>query len=74
LTAPTLPKSPAHDEIVRLVEEMLSLQKQYQQAEATLEDACHPLKRRIETLDREINRREYALYGLTEAGIKIVQG
>jgi hypothetical protein len=64
----------AHDEIVKLVEEMLALQKQHQQAEAALEDARHPLQRRIEALDREIDQRVYALYGLTEEEIKIVEG
>ncbi len=64
----------AHDEIVKLVEEMLSLQKQHQQAEAAKEDARHPLQRRIETLDKEIDARVYALYGLTEEEIKIVEG
>ena len=64
----------AHDEIVKLVEEMLALQKQCQQADTALEDARHPLKRRIESLDREIDQRVYALYRLTEAEIKIVEG
>jgi signal transduction histidine kinase len=64
----------AHDEIVKLVEEMLALQKQHQQADAALEDSRHPLKQRIESLDREIDQRVYALYGLTEAEIKIVGG
>jgi hypothetical protein len=56
----------AYDEIVKRVEEYLSLQKQRQQAEAALEDSRHALKRQIETLDREIDQRVYALYGLTE--------
>ena len=64
----------AHDEIVSLVEEMLDLQKQHQQALSALEDARHPLQRRIEALDREIDRRVYALHGLTEEEIKIVEG
>jgi type I restriction-modification system DNA methylase subunit len=63
----------AHDEIVKLVEEMLALQKQYQQADTALEDSRHPLKRRIESLDREIDKRVYALYKLTTAEIKIVE-
>jgi hypothetical protein len=59
---------------VKLVEEMLALQKQRQQANTALEDSRHTLKRRIESLDREIDHRVYALYGLTEEGIKIVEG
>jgi type I restriction-modification system DNA methylase subunit len=64
----------AHDEIVKLVEEMLALQKQHQQAEAALEDSRYPLQRRIENLDKEIDQRVYALYGLTPAEIKIIEG
>ncbi len=64
----------AHDEITKLVVEMLVLQKQYQQANYTLEDERHPLLRRIEVLDKEIDLRIYSLYGLTDAEIKIVEG
>jgi hypothetical protein len=32
------------------------------------------LKREIETTDRQINKLVYALYGLTEEEIKIVEG
>jgi len=38
----------AHDEIVRLVQEMLDLQKQHQQAEAAKEDARFALHKRIQ--------------------------
>jgi type I restriction-modification system DNA methylase subunit len=64
----------AHDEIVKLVEEILALEEQYRQANAALEDSRHPLKLRIETLDRELDQRVYKLYGLTEAEKKIVEG
>jgi len=63
-----------HDEIVKLVEEMLALQKQHQQAEAGKEDARFALQKRIQALDQEIDVRVYSLYGLTEAEIKIVEG
>jgi hypothetical protein len=56
-----------------LVREMLALQEQHQQVEATMEDAHHPIMRRIESLDREIDRRVYVQYGLTEEEIKIVE-
>jgi hypothetical protein len=52
---------------------MLALQGQHRQVEPAMEDARHPLMRRIESLDREIDRRVYAQYGLTEEEIKIVE-
>jgi hypothetical protein len=64
----------AHDEIVKMVEEMLALQKQRQQAEAGKEDARFALQKRIQALDKEIDARVYRLYGLTEEEIKIVEG
>ena len=63
-----------HDEIVRLVEEMLDLQKQHQQAEAGKEDARFTLQKRIQAVDEEIDARVYGLYGLTEEEIKVVEG
>jgi len=63
----------AHDEIVKMVEEMLELQKQRQQAEAGKEDARFALQMRIEALDKEIDARVYRLYGLTEEEIKVVE-
>jgi predicted type IV restriction endonuclease len=65
-------KKSAHDEIVNLVQEMLDLQKQHQQAEAAKEDARFALQKRIQELDQAIDARVYRLYGLTEAEIKIV--
>jgi hypothetical protein len=64
----------AHDEIVKMVEEMLALQKQRQQAEVAKEDARFALQKRIQALDREIDARVYRLYGLTEEEIRIVEG
>ena len=63
----------AHDEIVRLVEQMLELQKQRQQAEAAKEDTRFALQKRIQELDSEIDARVYRLYGLTKEEIKIVE-
>ncbi len=64
----------AHDAIVNLVEQMLDLQKQHQQAEAAQEDSRFPLQKRIQELDNEIDAHVFDLYGLTEAEIKIVEG
>ncbi len=64
----------AHDEIVKMVEEMLALQKQRQQAEAGKEDIRFSLQKRIEALDQEIDARVYHLYGLTPEEIGIVEG
>jgi len=63
----------AHDEIVKMVEEMLALQKQRQQAEAAKEDARFALQKRIQALDEEIDARVYRLYRLTEEEIGIVE-
>ncbi|KAF0107976.1 MAG: putative type IV restriction endonuclease [Anaerolineaceae bacterium] len=63
-----------HDEIVKMVEEMLALQKQHQQAKTGKEDVRFSLQKRIQALDKEIDVRVYRLYGLTEEEIKIVEG
>ena len=65
----------AHDEIVRLVEKMLALQKehQYVRREDDL-DRVRNLERQIAQVDAEIDQRVYALYGLTEDEIKTVEG
>ncbi len=62
-----------HDAIVKLVEEMLELQKEHAEAERALDDRRHALKRRIDEIDREIDRRVYDLYGLTTEEIAIVE-
>ena len=64
----------AHDEIVALVEEMLALQKERAAAESALDDRRFSLSKRIEQVDAEIDRRVYALYGLSEAEIRVVEG
>jgi hypothetical protein len=63
-----------HDEIVKMVEEMLDLQKQRQQAEAAKEDVRFALQKRIQALETEIDAQVYRLYGLTEEEVKIVEG
>jgi hypothetical protein len=63
----------AHDEIVKMVDEMLDLQKEYQQADANKEDARFILQKRIKELDNKIDACVYRLYGLTEEEIKIIE-
>jgi hypothetical protein len=65
----------AHDEIVSLVEKMLSLQKARQAARPEEDlDRVRTLEKQIAIVDAAIDRRVYALYGLTEEVIKIVEG
>jgi hypothetical protein len=65
----------AHDEIVRLVEKMLALQKEHQSVRREEElDRVRNLEKQIARVDEEIDQRVYALYGLTEDEIKIVEG
>jgi len=65
---------PAHDEIVRLVEKMLALQKERQSVRREDDlDRVRNLERQIAQVDAEIDQRVYALYGLTEEEIKIVE-
>lgn len=64
----------AHDEIVRLVERMLVLQKERQSVRREDDlDRVRNLERQIARVDAEIDQRVYALYGLTEEEIKIVE-
>lgn len=65
----------AHDEIIKLVEIMLSLQKERQSLDpGTHFDEIDEVKRKIAHVDEEIDQRVYKLYGLTEEEIKIVEG
>jgi hypothetical protein len=58
------------DEIVSLVERMLSLHKQNPKTPQEQE----MVKREIESTDRGIDKLVYELYGLTEEEIGIVEG
>lgn len=65
----------AHDEIVKLVQKMLALQKERQTVRPEDDfDRARNLDREIEHIDKEIDQRVYALYGLNEEEIKIVEG
>ena len=61
-----------HDLMVQLVEQMLSLHKQLPEAKTSHEQTI--LQRQIEATDRQIDKLVYALYGLTEEEIAIVEG
>jgi type I restriction-modification system DNA methylase subunit len=64
----------AHDEIVQLVQKMLTLQNEHQlvRPEDNL-DLVRSLDRQISQVDQEIDRRVYRLYGLTDAEIQLVE-
>ncbi|MFZ5879582.1 MAG: Eco57I restriction-modification methylase domain-containing protein [Chloroflexota bacterium] len=65
----------AHDEIVELVERMLALQKERQSVRAEEDlDLVRKLERQIAEVDAEIDRRVYALYGLTAEEVQVVEG
>ena len=59
-----------HDKLVSLVERMLVLHKQSPRTPQEQE----MVKREIESTDRAIDKLVYALYGLSEEEIKIVEG
>ena len=61
-----------HNEIVRLVDAMIDLNKQKQQV--TLPNQIEQLEQRIEHTDKKIDQLVYQLYGLTDEEIKIVEG
>lgn len=66
------PNKSLHDEIVKLVDTMLELNKQKQKA--SLPNEIEQLEQRIAHTDKKIDRLVYQLYGLTEEEIKIVEG
>ena len=61
-----------HQNMESCVERMLSLHKQLAAARTPGESAL--LQRQVESTDRQIDRLVYALYGLSEEEIKIVEG
>jgi hypothetical protein len=58
--------------MANLVEKMLDLHRQL--AAATIPQAKTMLRRQIEATDRQIDRLVYALYGLVEDEIRLVEG
>jgi hypothetical protein len=64
----------AHDEIVKLVEKMLALQKKRQSVRREDDlDRVRSLERQIAQVDAEIDQKVYALYGLTEEEIRVIE-
>jgi hypothetical protein len=61
-----------HDEMVRLVEQMLALHQKV--ATATNPADRQMYQRQIAATDRAIDRLVYQLYNLTEEEIRIVEG
>ncbi len=61
-----------HDDMVKLVEQMLELHRRLAVARTSQEKTM--LQRQIDATDREIDKLVYQLYDLTEAEIKIVEG
>jgi hypothetical protein len=60
-----------HDQMVGLVDRMLSLNKQLLTAKTAHEKTI--LQRQIDATDRQIDRLVYELYGLTDEEIKIIE-
>ncbi len=60
-----------HDNLVKLVEQMLALNKQLAAAKAPQTQTV--LQRRIDATDKQIDELVYQLYGLTAAEIEIVE-
>ena len=61
-----------HDQMVALVEQMLALHQRLAAAKTPPEQTA--LARQITATDTEIDRLVYALYGLTDDEIKLVEG
>ncbi|MCL5737743.1 MAG: restriction endonuclease subunit M, partial [Bacteroidetes bacterium] len=61
-----------HDDLVNLVERMLSLHKELQSKQ--FDSEREPIERQITATDKKIDALVYELYGLTEEEIKIVEG
>jgi hypothetical protein len=69
------PESAIEGVDIQLVEKMLSLQKECQSVKPEEDlDKARSLDRQIRSADEEIDKRVYALYGLTGEEIKIIEG
>ena len=69
---PTSDKMHAHDKLVALVEKMLALHQQL--AAAKTPQDTNLLQRQINATDKQIDQLVYALYGLTDEEIALVEG
>jgi type I restriction-modification system DNA methylase subunit len=63
-----------HDSIVGLVEEMLALQERLAPLRGMPSEERLELERRIAQVDRALDEAVYALYGLTDAERRLVEG
>lgn len=72
LDLPKPTEKAAHDQLVRLVEQILSAKEKFSAAKSEQEQAR--LERLASGLDRQIDDAVYALYGLTDEEIKLVEG
>jgi type I restriction-modification system DNA methylase subunit len=61
-----------HDDMVRLVDEMLDLHKRLAAAKSDADRTR--LKRAVKTTDRKIDALVYELYGLTDEEIRVMEG
>ncbi|MDO9028718.1 MAG: hypothetical protein Q7U68_07690, partial [Candidatus Roizmanbacteria bacterium] len=61
-----------HDNIAKLVEQMLAAKEKL--SKAKLDAEVNKLEMQIASLDRQIDQSVYELYGLTEEEIRIVEG
>lgn len=63
-----------HDQLVRLVEMILKLNKELQKLDPIMDKEEYNIKKaEIEKIDKEIDEKVYELYGLTEEEIKSVE-
>jgi predicted nucleic acid-binding Zn-ribbon protein len=69
----TFSEKAEHDEIVRLVDEILGLHKDLAAAEYELDDRRFSIKQRITQVDNEIDQRVYELYDLTDEEIRLIE-
>jgi len=68
-------KTSAHDEVVKLVEKILALQKERQSVRPEDDlDRARQLDHQIQQVDGEIDKKVCALYGLSPEEINIVEG
>ena len=61
-----------HDELAKLADKMIELNKQSQNIPEN-SDKWNNIKKEIEKTDKEIDKKVYELYGLTEEEIKVVE-
>jgi DUF438 domain-containing protein len=71
INAATPSEKSTHDQIAKLVQQMLDLQKHLLNARIPQEQTA--LERQIAATDTQLDKLVYALYGLTDAEIKIVE-